>query len=102
MVDGPHVVRDWSYTTEKMVGDNWILTGDAACFVDPLFSSGVHLALMSAVMAAAYIHAIRIDPTIRVAAGRVYEQLYRKEYAHFRELASLFYASNRQQGILYI
>lgn len=95
MVDGPHVVRDWSYTTEKMVGDNWILTGDAACFVDPLFSSGVHLALMSAVMAAAYIHAIRIDPTIRVAAGRVYEQLYRKEYAHFRELASLFYASNR-------
>ncbi|MCH7802032.1 MAG: tryptophan 7-halogenase [Chloroflexi bacterium] len=95
LVDGPHVIRDWSYTTNRMVGDGWILVGDAACFVDPLFSSGVHLALMSGVMAAAYVHAAHDDSTMRVPAGQVYEQLYRKEYAHFRELASLFYASNR-------
>ena len=38
------------------------LVGDAACFVDPLFSSGVHLAMMSAVMAAAYLDASRNDP----------------------------------------
>lgn len=95
LVNGPHVIRDWSYTTSRMVGDGWILVGDAACFVDPLFSSGVHLALMSAVMAAAYVHAAHDDPSMRTAAGQVYEQMYRKEYAHFRELASLFYASNR-------
>ena len=92
---GPEVVKDWSYTSEKMAGDGWVMVGDAACFIDPLFSSGVHLAMMSGVMAAAYIHAAQSDSTIREPAARVYEGLYRTEYSHFRELARLFYASNR-------
>ena len=92
---GPDVVKDWSYTSEKMAGDGWVMVGDAACFIDPLFSSGVHLAMMSGVMAAAYIHAAQSDSTIREPAARVYEGLYRTEYSHFRELARLFYASNR-------
>ena len=95
LVAGPSVVKDWSYTSEQVVGDGWVLVGDAACFVDPLFSSGVHLALMSAVLAAAYVHAARTDPTMRGPAAGAYAQLYRKEYAHFRELARLFYATNR-------
>ena len=93
--EGPLVVKDWSYTSRKTVGDGWILVGDAACFVDPLFSSGVHLAMMSAVMAASYIDAARKDPSIRSPAAGVYQELYHKEYSHFRELAALFYASNR-------
>ena len=47
MASGPSVVRDWSYDSERLVGDGFVLAGDAGCFVDPLFSSGVHLALMS-------------------------------------------------------
>ena len=94
-VSGPVVVKDWSYTSQRMAGDGWVLVGDAACFVDPLFSSGVHLAMMSGVMAAAYVHAAQSDSTIRDPAARVYEELYRTEYSHFRELARLFYASNR-------
>ena len=92
---GPDVVKDWSYTSQRMAGDGWVLVGDAACFIDPLFSSGVHLAMMSGVMAAAYIHAAQSDSAIREPAARVYEGLYRTEYSHFRELARLFYASNR-------
>ena len=95
MTVAPKVVKDWSYTSTQTIGDGWILVGDAACFIDPLFSSGVHLAIMSAVMAAAYIHAAERDPSMREPAARVYERLYRTEYTHFRELASLFYASNR-------
>ena len=95
MTRQPSVVRDWSYTSERMVGDGWLLVGDAACFVDPLFSSGVHLALMAAMMAAAYIDAAHRDDTLRLPAARVYERVYRAEYSHFRELARLFYASNR-------
>ena len=49
---GPFVIRDWSYISDEVVGDGYILVGDA-CFVDPLFSSGVHLALMAGVLAAA-------------------------------------------------
>ena len=95
IISGPDVVKDWSYTSQRMAGDGWVLVGDAACFVDPLFSSGVHLAMMSGVMAAAYIHAAHSDSAIREPAARVYEELYRTEYSHFRELARLFYASNR-------
>ena len=95
MITPPRIIKDWSYTSDRMIGDGWILVGDAACFIDPLFSSGVHLAMMSAVMAAAYIRAVHSDPTMRQPAARLYQQLYRKEYGHFRELARLFYASNR-------
>ena len=97
MIASPRVIKDWSYTSSRDGRRRifWILVGDAACFVDPLFSSGVHLALMSAVMAAAYVHAVAADPTMRLPTADVYQRLYRKEYGHFRELARLFYASNR-------
>ena len=95
MVSGPFIVKDWSYASEQVVGDGYILVGDAACFVDPLFSSGVHLALMSGVMAAAYVTSALKDTSMREAAGQVYRELYYKEYGHFREMASLFYSSNR-------
>ena len=100
MISAPKVVKDWSYTSDRMIGDGWILVGDAACFIDPLFSSGVHLAMMSAVMAAAYVRAVRSDPTMCRPAARLYQQLYRKEYGHFRELARLFYSSNRTVGLI--
>ena len=93
--DDPAVVRDWSYVCRPMVGNGYILAGDAACFVDPLFSSGVHLALMSGVMAAAWVMSALADPGIAGPAGMVYQELYLKEYTHFRELARLFYSSNR-------
>lgn len=95
LVDGPHVVRDWSYVSDDLVGDGYILVGDAACFVDPLFSSGVHLALSSGLLAAAYVETALKQPDMRRPAGRVYRDLYLQQYRHFRELARLFYASNR-------
>ena len=96
---GPSVVRDWSYSAERTTGPGFVMTGDSACFVDPLFSSGVHLALMSGVMAAAYATtALKAadggDGQLRAMAGEVYQELYYKEYNQFREMARLFYASN--------
>jgi flavin-dependent dehydrogenase len=95
LVYGPFVIRDWSYISDEVVGDGYVLVGDAACFVDPLFSSGVHLALMAGVLAAAYVTTVLKDPSMRAAAGRVYKEMYYKEYNHFRAMAQLFYASNR-------
>ena len=94
LVSGPFIVKDWSYVCERTVGDGYILAGDAACFVDPLFSSGVHLALMSGVLAAAYVTTVSKDPGLTEAAGEAYQELYFREYSHFRELARLFYSSN--------
>ncbi len=94
LTEGPFVVKDWSYTCEPMVGDGHILVGDAACFVDPLFSSGVHLALMGGVMAAALATSTLKGSDIAKPAARAYEELYLREYRHFREMARLFYTSN--------
>ena len=91
---GPFIVKDWSYTSARFAGDGYILVGDAACFVDPLFSSGVHLALMAGVLAAAHVTTALKDPGLGKASGRVYQELYFKEYSHFRDMARLFYSSN--------
>ena len=95
VVDEARVVRDWSYVSQRLVGDGYILVGDAACFVDPLFSSGVHLALSSAVLASAYVTSALRTPELREPAAEVYTQLYMQQYHQFREMAALFYASNR-------
>ncbi len=95
LVDGPTVVRDWSYSSRELAGEGFVLAGDAACFVDPLFSSGVHLALSSGVLAAAYVTSALKDPDLGRAAAAVYAGQYRQQYEHFRELARLFYDSNR-------
>ena len=95
LIDEPRVIRDWSYTSQRLVGDGYILVGDAACFIDPLFSSGVPLALSSAVLASAYVTSALRDPEMREPAAEVYTQLYMQQYHQFREMAALFYASNR-------
>ena len=90
----PKVVKDWSYVCQSLAGQGYVLVGDAACFVDPLFSSGVHMALMSGVLAAAHVTSSLSDPEMEEAAGRVYQELYMQEYNQFREMARLFYSSN--------
>lgn len=42
------IEADYSYQMEKAVGAGWLLVGDALRFVDPIFSSGVDVALYSA------------------------------------------------------
>lgn len=95
LVEGPHVLRDWSYASDAMAGDGWVIAGDAACFIDPLFSSGVHLALSAGVLAAAYVTTALRNPGLREAAAQAYFDTYSMQYRHFRELAKLFYASNQ-------
>ena len=55
----------------------------------------MHLALSSGVLAAAYVTSALRDPELGKAAAAVYAEQYRQQYDHFRELARLFYGSNR-------
>jgi flavin-dependent dehydrogenase len=47
-----HVAKEFSYTTRQHAGDGWVLVGDAFGFIDPVYSSGVFLALKSGELAA--------------------------------------------------
>jgi flavin-dependent dehydrogenase len=46
------VTRDFSYRSSRIAGDGWVLVGDAFGFLDPIYSSGVFLALKSGELAA--------------------------------------------------
>ena len=87
--------RDWSYEAAQFTGPRHCLVGDAACFIDPLFSTGVHLAVYSATIAAALVTTTLKTPSLASLAAEAYERQYRQHYGHFRELARLFYGSNR-------
>jgi halogenation protein CepH len=50
-----HVISSLSYFSDRFVGDGWALAGDAAMFVDPIFSSGVHIGMKGGDLAATTI-----------------------------------------------
>jgi flavin-dependent dehydrogenase len=51
-IDQFHLSADYTYSFKHYAGPNYMLLGDAAGFIDPVFSSGVYLAMRSAAMAA--------------------------------------------------
>ncbi|MBI3468217.1 MAG: tryptophan 7-halogenase, partial [Planctomycetes bacterium] len=51
-VSGFYVTKDFSYRATRCAGEGWVLVGDAFGFLDPIYSSGVLLALKSGEMAA--------------------------------------------------
>lgn len=55
-VTGAYVTSDFSYRSRRISGDGWVLIGDAFGFLDPVYSSGLMLALKSGEWAADAIH----------------------------------------------
>ncbi|MEM7584170.1 MAG: NAD(P)/FAD-dependent oxidoreductase, partial [Acidobacteriota bacterium] len=85
------VINDFSYTAEKAAGDGWALVGDAFGFLDPIYSSGVLLALKSGELAAdATVAALAADDTSAERLG-TYESTLRDGMASFRQLIYAFY-----------
>jgi flavin-dependent dehydrogenase len=85
-------ISDYSAASAKMHGDGWVLVGDAATFLDPVFSTGVFLALATGERAAEAIDAA-LTKHGRVDArdlGR-YEREARKYFARFRRFVYSFY-----------
>lgn len=61
-----YAAANFSYRRETMSGEGYLMVGDAFAFIDPMFSSGVHLALNSAMMGADVIEAyLRHSPEYR-------------------------------------
>jgi flavin-dependent dehydrogenase len=57
-----YVASDFSYRSTKLYGDRWVMAGDAAGFIDPIFSSGVFLAVFSGELAADALHEVLAQP----------------------------------------
>lgn len=72
------VTGNYSYTCNRMSGPGFVMVGDAFAFVDPVFSSGVYLAMHSGKHAAALVDAILRDPSQESALQRAFEKRIRR------------------------
>jgi ABC-type nitrate/sulfonate/bicarbonate transport system ATPase subunit/flavin-dependent dehydrogenase len=79
------------YAMERYAGDGWLLVGDAARFVDPIFSSGISVAAESAREAAAAIQAALAAGDARAERFAAYEARLRSGIETWRELVLLYY-----------
>jgi FADH2 O2-dependent halogenase len=79
------------YAMERYAGDGWLMVGDAARFVDPIFSSGVSVAAESARAAAAAIAAALAVGDARAARFEPYATALAAGIDTWRELVLLYY-----------
>ena len=73
---------DYSYRNAQLFGDRWLLAGDAAGFIDPVFSSGVFLAIMSAEKAADSLDAILRDEALKPRLFKNYARPAQPGHGH--------------------
>ncbi|MGA9532460.1 MAG: tryptophan 7-halogenase, partial [Anaerolineales bacterium] len=82
---------DYSYSMEQFVGDGWIMVGDAARFVDPIFSSGVNIALYSAKFSSEVIKRSLEVGDVSRSALQPYEDRLRAGVEIWYEFIRLYY-----------
>ncbi|MFI8825174.1 NAD(P)/FAD-dependent oxidoreductase [Streptomyces sp. NPDC053431] len=85
------VESDYSYAADRFCGPGWFAAGDAACFLDPLLSTGVHLAMHSGMLAAASLCSVLREDVTETEAGAFYEAAYRHAYERLLVLVAAFY-----------
>jgi FADH2-dependent halogenase len=68
-----YATGDYSYRNRTLTGDRWLLAGDAAGFIDPVFSTGVFIALASGEQAADIIDASLKNPSAQRRLFQRYE-----------------------------
>ncbi|MFI5795871.1 tryptophan 7-halogenase [Streptomyces sp. NPDC051677] len=95
--DRVRVRKDYSYWKKSLWTPGMALVGDAACFVDPVLSSGVHLATYGALLAARAVNSA-LDGSVPEERGFAeFEARYRREYGVFYEFLIAFYDMERSE-----
>ena len=92
MKDGPFTVtREWSYRSKHFMEDGLVLVGDAAGFLDPVFSSGIFFALKGGELAADAAHAALAAGDVGAARFTDYAAQMGRGMEAMRRLVHTFY-----------
>ncbi|MDR3692977.1 MAG: NAD(P)/FAD-dependent oxidoreductase [Fimbriimonas sp.] len=86
--------NDWSYISDRIVGENWFLAGDACGFADPILSAGMTLAHTSGRRVAYSILEIDRGDLDAAWVRSEYEQIHRDQILHHIRFADFWYSSN--------
>jgi flavin-dependent dehydrogenase len=84
-------ISDWSYSAKRLVGDRWLLVGDAGAFVDPVFSTGVYLGMIGAFRAAESIESAFLQGDFKRRRFVAYERWVQRSVARYRDFVRGFY-----------
>ena len=87
---------DFSYRNTTLAGDRWLLAGDAAGFIDPVFSSGVFLAVMSAEKAADTLNEVLADESKRARAFRKYSNAVNRVMDIYLAFVNAWYERSKE------
>ncbi|WP_010583754.1 NAD(P)/FAD-dependent oxidoreductase [Schlesneria paludicola] len=86
-----YATKDYTYRASRAAGDGWVLVGDAFGFLDPLYSSGVLLALKSGELAAdSIVEGLARGDTSRAQLGK-WEEGYVRGMNRMRRLVCEYY-----------
>lgn len=72
MIGEPQTASNYSYRHARAAGPRWVMVGDAYGFLDPVFSSGVFMAMRSAELAADVVDGALRDPRREAKLQRDY------------------------------
>ena len=90
-ITGYFATRDYTYRSRELAGDGWVMVGDAFGFLDPLYSSGVMLALKSGELAADAIHgALEKGDTSKAVLG-AWAPMFNQGIDRMRRLVCEYY-----------
>ena len=91
-VTGYFATKDYSYRSTRVAGDGWVLVGDAFGFLDPLYSSGVLLALKSGQLASdAIVEGLSSGDTSGAQLGK-WGQVFNDGVDRMRRLVCEYYS----------
>jgi flavin-dependent dehydrogenase len=94
------VTKEFSYRAMHCAEDGLVLVGDAFAFLDPVFSSGVYLALRSGELAADAVHNALADHDFSAERFAAYSDRMRWEIEAMRKLVYVFYDKSFSFGRL--
>lgn len=95
-----HASGDYSYRNSALHGDRWLLAGDAAGFIDPIFSSGIFLAILGAEQAAAALESALENPRSQSTAFPRYQRKMQKVMKIYLDFVRSWYRQEFVETVL--
>jgi halogenation protein CepH len=83
--------KDFSYSASAYAGDRWLLAGDAGSFLDPVFSTGVSIAMESGIEAADELCRSMASGDFSARAFAAFSSRQRRRFELFRRYVIGFY-----------
>lgn len=93
------VTGNMGNSSDQLAGDGWVAVGDAAYFIDPCYSSGVHLALKSGEMVADLVNAQKQWQPIAARIFDDYQAQMRQHEKTVHRMVDAFYMASRNTSV---